>query len=287
MKVILDERETALYEKCVQILTTPGNCTYVQLSKMVLPIGDILFQTDDGKDVLIMERKSLPDLLSSIKDGRYAEQSHRLIHSSGFPPHSIIYIIEGMFSQLRTHVEKKMVLSAMTTLNFFKGFSVQRTSSVSETAELVIWMAEKIEKEFLKGNTPYYMNRHVQHSVPNVQPENVLVEDGAVEQINEPSIPNYCNFVKKVKNENITPHNIGEIILCQIPSVSSVTAIAIMKKFNNSFPQFMEELKANPECLNDIMGENNVGKLRKISKKCIENIVHFLVREPMTDFYLR
>jgi hypothetical protein len=41
----------------------------------------------------------------------------------------------------------------------------------------------------------------------------------------------YCSVIKKVKKENITPDNIGEIMLCQIPGISSTTAIAILKEF--------------------------------------------------------
>ena len=37
--------------------------------------------------------------------------------------------------------------------------------------------------------------------------------------------------IKKVKKENITEDNIGEIMLCQIPGISSVTSLAIMEKF--------------------------------------------------------
>jgi len=86
---------------------------------------------------------------------------------------------------------------------------------------------------------------------------------------------NYCNVVKKVKKDNITPENIGEIILCQIPGISSVSAIAIMKQFS-SFPEFMKQLQNNPDCLNDIMYETK-GKNRKINKTCIENIKRYLL----------
>ena len=51
----------------------------------------------------------------------------------------------------------------------------------------------------------------------------------------------YCNVVKKVKKDNVTPGNIGEIILCQIPGISSITAIAIMKHFDN-FPDFINKI---------------------------------------------
>jgi ERCC4-type nuclease len=102
MLIILDEREHGLFEKLAPLLST-------NLTKQVLPLGDILIQTDDGIDVLLIERKSFSDLLASIKDGRYEEQSYRLLHSSGFAPHSIIYLIEGMFSQLRFPTDKKII----------------------------------------------------------------------------------------------------------------------------------------------------------------------------------
>ena len=105
MRLIIDNREHGLYEKCEQILS--NDPVYTTIETQVLHIGDILVKTDEGKDVMIIERKTLADLLASIKDGRYEEQSHRLKHASGFPSHNIVYIIEGMFSILRTMMEKK------------------------------------------------------------------------------------------------------------------------------------------------------------------------------------
>jgi ERCC4-type nuclease len=317
MKVIIDERERELYEKCSSIVNAGG--TYINLSKRVLPLGDIHITTDEDKDVLLIERKSLADLLASIKDGRYEEQSYRLIHSSGYPPHSIIYIIEGQMSNLRTPMEKKIVYSALTSLNFFKGFSVIRTNSVSETADYLIWMSEKIERNFLKCIFPYYLqpqyckymkiaeenkcsvldaimdiNDAPQPKLENVmQMKSVLGEEENSQPTPAPTFhslptnemaqppeidipaPNYCTVVKKVKKDNVTPENIGEIILCQIPGISAVTAIAIMKKFG-AFPQLIKELQTNINCLDDIVCETK-GKTRKIGKNCIENIKKYLV----------
>jgi len=276
MKIIIDERETALYEKCHSIIQ--GNVTSIQLSKQVLNLGDILIKTDEDKDVLLVERKSLSDLLSSIKDGRYEEQSYRLLHSSGYPSHSIIYMIEGMFSQLRTLIEKKIVLSAITSLNFFKGFSVLRTCSIQETAENIVWMAEKIDRDFSKGKTPYYLHRLIENIIIDNN-ENSGENVNILEQGSQSTPNNYCTVVKKVKKDNVTPENIGEIILCQIPGISSVTAIAIMKHFE-SFLHLITELQNNPGCLENIVIENN-GKTRKINKSSIQNIQSFLLtRKP-------
>jgi ERCC4-type nuclease len=303
MKLIIDERETALYDRCNSILFCEGTAYSIQLIKRVLPLGDILIQTDEDKDVMLIERKTLSDLLSSVKDGRYEEQSYRLMHSSGFPLHSVIYLIEGMYTQLRSSIEKKIVYSSITSLHFFKGFSVFRTSSLVETAETIINMAQKIDRDFQKGKIPYYLSRPYYGQNPStisicasepakVETGQINSEDnseGGSEDKSEDkqsdtlsnsivsTVPaNYCTVVKQVKKENVTPANIGEIILCQIPGISSVTALAIMKNYD-SFPHFLEELQKNPNCLENVSSESK-GKIRKINKTCIQNIKLYLLK---------
>lgn len=291
MKVIIDERETALYDKCYSIVHTEGNVTNIQLIKKVIPLGDILFTTDEDKPVNIIERKSLPDLLASIKDGRYEEQSHRLLHASGFPPHNIVYLIEGSTSLLRSNLEKRIVYSSITSLNFFKGFSVLRTNGLQETAELIVWMADKIERDFLKGKIPSYLRQQIAYTNGPVQgqgqgqPVNEPITDSTSGFIQSPPPPNYSHFVKKVKKDNITPQNIGEIMLSQIPGISSITAIAIMKPYA-TFSEFLVELQTNPDCLKNIMcetGGKGLGnpscpvKTRKISKAVVESIKSYIL----------
>jgi ERCC4-type nuclease len=269
MKVILDEREAFLYDKCIDIMKAQPTNT-LQLSKRVIPLGDILIHTDDDKEICIIERKSLSDLIASIKDGRYEEQSHRLLHASGLLPHNILYIIEGMTSQIRTTQEKKMVYSAMTSLHFFKGFSVFRSNSVQETAEMIIWMSDKIHRSLLDGKTLAYTN------VQNVlkEPTDIDQTPQPIAETPKPVPENYANVVKKVKKENLTPENIGIVLLSQIPSVSTVSATALMERFHSVY-NLLAEIKKNPECMNGMTYSTN-GKQRKISKLVIENIQKYL-----------
>ena len=300
MKVIIDERENELFEKCEMLIRSSPLPSSIQLLKEVLDLGDILIKTDNDKDVLLIERKSFQDLLASIKDGRYEEQSYRLLHSSGFPPHSVFYLVEGMFSSLRTPLENKIIMSAVTTLQFFKGFSVHRTATLDESAKWLLNFADKIETNFCKGIIPYYLTRpflkyftqpnrepNTKSNEPPVEIENldensqdlitntpIIANDTQI--ITSPTPADYCQVVKKVKKENVTPENIGEIILCQIPGISSITAIAIMKHFKH-FTHFMEELTNNSSCIENLTIETN-GKIRKISKKSIESIQTYLLQ---------
>ena len=281
MKIIVDEREITLYDKMNSIIIDTENKTSNNLGKMVLTLGDIAILTDDDVSVCIIERKSLTDLLASIKDGRYEEQSHRLLHASQMHPHNIIYIIEGLITQLRSAAEKKMVYSAITSLNLFKGFSVLRTNSVQETAELILAMSDKISRNYAK-NISLAMNIQLnQNNSALSNLESTIVNSEPInEVISSQNTTNYVNFVKKVKKDNITPENIGEIILSQIPGISSITAIAIMKTYS-TFPKLMDAIRLQPDCLNTLTCEtaSKTGEIksRKISKACIENIKKFLL----------
>ena len=274
MHIIVDERERDLYEKIDSIVNFSGNNTSIQISREVLPLGDILIRTDSQRNVVLIERKSFSDLLASIKDGRYEEQSYRLIHTGEYSPHNIIYMIEGMYSQLKTPMEKRIILSTMTSLNHFKGFSVFRTCSLNETAENIVWMAEKMEREFQRGKRAAYTVSPL--VVPQEVPEGGELSSDISNTLGEPqpSSANYCTVVKKVKKDNVTPENIGEIVLCQIPGISSVTAMAIMKQYG-TFSNLIDEIRTNPSSLENIVCENS-GKARKISKACVKNVIEYL-----------
>jgi len=286
MRIIIDVREHSLIEKINSTIFNQNFKTKIDISQSALDLGDISIQDDSSKEILIIERKSLADLLSSIKDGRYDEQSHRLIHSSGLPAHKIYYVIEGLLSQI-TPAEKRIVFSAMTSLNYFKGFSVFRTSSVNETAELILAMVDKIGREMAKPVSNHTIslpsNSLPSNSLPsNSLPSNSLPSNSlppitnAIEDLEtiETRVPAYNNFVKKVKRDNITPQNIGEIMLSQIPGVSPNVAQTILAKFR-SFPHFVAELQTNSECMKDMTVESS-GKTRKISKTVIKNIVEYI-----------
>jgi len=276
MRLIIDNREHDLIQLCERMISNDPNYTTVETES--LPIGDILIKTDEGKDVLIIERKSLKDLLASIKDGRYEEQSHRLKNASGFAPHNVFYLIEGMFSTLRTSLEKKLIISAITSLAYFKGFSVIRTSGLQETADLLIQMANKIDRNFMKGVLPWYLSR-----TPSTGPTNEIQEiptgdsnesEKEKEKEQQGGELAYSGFVKKVKKENITPDNIGEIMLCQIPGISTLYAQAILKTFGG-FSSLLKNIKEGTAKFDNITYESK-GKQRKIPKNCGEEILRFL-----------
>jgi len=280
MLIKVDNREQDLLKQIQNLVLFIPAFKQLKVETAALPLGDIIIY-DDNDEKLIIERKCLNDLLASIKDGRYEEQSYRL-NGLNHPNHNIYYLIEGDVNKANrfkdNNIEKLTLYSAMFSLNYYKGFSVMRTLSMEETAIFICNTASKLSKSDKKA---YYEHKPQANTVANVitseNGENNLVE-GVEQNLEKESDKDYISVVKKVKKENITPENIAEIMLCQIPGISSVTAIAIMDKFK-TIPDLINEIQQNDNCLKDISYQNSKGQSRKINKTSLANIVKFLLKK--------
>ena len=92
LTISVDMRERDLFEKLEKIYENKS--TDITLKSENLHLGDIVIETPCEN--IIIERKTIRDLLASIKDGRYNEQSLRLT-SSTTCNHNIIYMIIRYF----------------------------------------------------------------------------------------------------------------------------------------------------------------------------------------------
>ena len=259
MLIKIDTREQELYKKCELCIETVIKFKDLKLVYEPLPLGDIIIN-DETNDKLIIERKSVSDLVASIKDGRYEEQSYRL-NGLNQHNHNIVYLIEGdinKFNTFKERIDKQTIYSAMFSINYYKGFSIMRSFSMEETATIICNMAYKMGKDITKNG--FYLNRSLNDTLTN----DVTAEEN-----------DYCKVIKKVKKENITAGNIGEIMLCQIPGVSSTSAIAILTQFK-TLPNLIKSIQEDQLCLNGICTIDTNGKSRKISKSAIATIIKFL-----------
>ena len=266
MLIRVDTREDALHGMFKMNLVGTAH----QLRSESLPVGDVILSSTDETVHIVFERKTLLDLAASIRDGRYKEQSHRLQAIPGVHCHNVVYIIEGdlaRYNERFSKISKKALYSAMCSLNYYKGFSVVRTMSIMETHELIQHYADKLAASpapYGKYYTPASEEATAAEATAGEATAAVVAAEG----------PSYCSVlkVKQVKCENITPQNIGEIMLCNIPGVSNKTAAVIVKKYP-TLRALIEALKGSSDCLNDIRLETQ----RKLSKQCIQNIYNFLM----------
>jgi len=280
MKIRVDNREQELLKYIRELIVNIPLFKDLEVQVENLPLGDVII-SNNVEDKLIIERKSINDLAASIKDGRYEEQSYRL-NGLNHPNHNIIYLIEGDVNRVNRFKDNKMekltLYSSIFSLNYYKGFSVIRSFSIDESAIFICNSANKLRKGETENKLPYYQNNQT-----IVKP----ISTEEKEQNNEEIICNeeitcndkdYVSVVKKIKKDNITPDNIGEIMLCQIPGISSITALAIMSKFK-TFPNLISQIQENENCLKDISYTNSKNQVRKVNKTCLVNILKFLLKK--------
>jgi crossover junction endonuclease MUS81 len=247
------------------------------LLKKRLVIGDVALRgeikdgaADDDADIILFERKTLTDLASSIRDGRYKEQSFRMNQHCELSNHNIIYIIEGDMAKFTgkvvgsNPVTKKALYSAMFSMMYLKGFSVFRTANIRETADLILYFADKYDAVPKQSRVPFYSNKCTKDATSSEPPT-----------ITKEAEESYSSVFKhKERSSQITPDNIGVIMISAIPFVSSKTAAAIMSEYK-TVSSLIDAMKKDRTCLNHICTVGPSGS-RKISKLCVDNLFKYL-----------
>ena len=266
------------------------------IKKEQLAVGDIILENDKGEVVIIFERKTLYDLAASIRDGRYNEQSFRL-NKENIHNHNRVYIIEGdieRYIEKKGRVSRKTLISCMFSLLYYKGFSVFRTNSICETADVVVFFADKYYKTSTsvasKLRLPYYTNKlsisensHAISSMSSIRPD---TKGKTCEDYDSDDNEKYCAALKthKEKNEYITPDNINIIMLTCVPGISSKVATQLMREYK-TIQNLLYQLEKSPNMLNTFMiktegagaGASSKTTFRKINKTSVENIKKFLM----------
>ena len=134
MAIIIDFREKDIMKYCTEM-----NKNQIEIKTENLLLGDILI------DKLLIERKTINDLAASIVDGRYKEQSFRLVKAleEGY---KVFYFIEGNMDLYTGAISKNILVSTIYSLTH-KGFQVLLTKNSKDTAFFILQFSEKMKKD--------------------------------------------------------------------------------------------------------------------------------------------
>ena len=251
LELIIDIRETKLinYFKDYEFVTVKQ-----------LDLGDIIFKYNNDT-ILIMERKTLKDLASSIKDGRYRQQKSRLLQN--YSKDKIIYIIEGNLNQDSEEKINGITIYTLTSTlinNMLRdNLKFYKTIDINETIKFLKNIINKIKKQgltFLKKK------------------DNIMIKD----EFNN-------SMIKRTKKNNLTPSLCFLGQLCQIPNISINKANSILEKYKSMSNLILKlstltDDEKKKELSNIVISQkknkNNKIVTRKLGKKTSENIINYL-----------
>lgn len=174
-----------------------------------LDIGDIQILHEDTI-LYIIERKTLNDLWSSIKDGRYKEQKLRL-NSLGLENKNIYYLIETNKRQKNSkfmRLPQKVKLGFYINTLFNDNMKILYSDNIEETCLILNTLLKKLNDEKIKINSNNSDNSNNSNT-------------------------DYSDVIHLQKKKNMTPKNCFIAQLAQIPLMSSKLAKPIVKQFGS------------------------------------------------------
>lgn len=130
ISIIMDDREP-------RDLMTPAmaRCGCFAVEVQHLPVGDYLID-----DALLVERKTLPDLVRSIVDGRLFQQALRLVEAR----YPAALILEGSAHDLQEcGMRWEAIQGALVTVTLFMGLPVLRSRCPEETVRTFLYAAQQ------------------------------------------------------------------------------------------------------------------------------------------------
>jgi crossover junction endonuclease MUS81 len=204
-------------------------------------------KTDSANEFIdyVIERKTIKDLLASVKDGRYKEQKMRVVSQiQQNKVGNFFYIIEGSSVNLKSY-EKTIYQGCIISIQLRDNIKILTTNNVDETGDLILRLMNRLKKGDLI--------------------QNIDCKDS--------SEHSYLDVIKQEKKANIDPKTTQILALSSIPGISKNVGRVIIKQYEslaNLFDTYqgLETEKEKEELLKDLQ-RNDKRKIGLVSSKKI------------------
>jgi len=253
--VLIDYRETFFTEHFPSLIRNDD----ITCESTNLLLGDFVLKKDGMVDIII-ERKSMTDLFSSLRDSRYREQKARLLSHRQETGCIIIYIIEGCVKATRftSSIDrlKSQLNGVISSLTLRDGIHVWKVDDKMETIELLHSLAKKIgDKSFMVRSG----NETTTTTTSNDQTY--------ARTLNKP--------LSMSKRKNMTTNVFYCHVLQQIPGVSTSVIGRITQEYPKLSVLLLNLHEKGPNIISEMKFKTSTGKERKIGS-AIGNRIHNL-----------
>lgn len=238
LKIIIDSRETNLYNNIIE-RDLDKYTDKITIIKQQLEIGDIHIEYDDL--IYVYERKTVNDLLSSVKDSRYKEQKSRLLSNYK----NVNYIIEGSDIIASNNLHNQNLLTSIYFNSTYRdNIKIFFTKNINDTTTFLLMLSTKIIDK----------------------PHNFIQNET---QKTEPDYIDICK-IKSKKSDNIDKETCYLLQLSQIPNISK----QIAKNIKDVYPTMkilINTLATSENPYELLMKIPNIGKQK--ANKIIEYLL--------------
>lgn len=243
----IDHRECAIKPLITSLLEREN----INYSLENLECGDFIIEVD-GQPLLVIERKTIKDLLASIKDGRLRDQKRKMIEQ--YDKSKIMYLIEGVLSFQEmpkgfTDVEYKSLKSSVINTQVRDKVTVMQTNNLQETCAYLYDVVYRVYQ-----NPSKYCLETTGELLPIQQPISL---NGAIKK-------------KTTRNEVFIQQ------LCQVSGISHKTAEAISREFIDMKTFYESLLPLDNEQKLKLLKNIYLKDNRRINSKVADTIVQYM-----------
>lgn len=290
INLVIDNREKHIIDY-INELNQDNDRKKIEYEVKQMDIGDIQIYINN-KLFIVIERKTIKDLVASIKDGRYREQKLRLkslISREENKYVKIIYLIEGkLLGKQKSSIPNSTIWSTMCKLMMRDNFIVFRTKSLKESVNFIKTMTEKAIESAKANEKINFDNSDSSNtdSSDNIEGGDIIKRDNdsKIDGDNNKLFTQYASSIRIKKKENLTPGICYSRQLAQIPGVSARIASCIM----NEYPTLPSLILAYEKIVGDendpliirqrrdLLKDIQLSSSRKMGRKLSEKIYEYL-----------
>ena len=246
-----------------------------------MDLGDIQINyVKNGKEelFLLIERKTMSDLIASVNDGRYREQKKRLMES-GIPKERIMYLLEGPSDDIPGHF--KTLFGMIINTLFRDQLKVLRFIDIEETIYFIKRIVEKLNKNdtdilnLIKTKDNFKASNDLKD--PNNESQDISEQNN---NNNNNTNLEYLSTIKLKKKDNLTQNNCSVLQLAQIPGMSIGNAQIILDKYKSIANLIKSYYDIEDDKKSKMLAELEIhilnGKARKLGPVLSKRIYQYL-----------
>jgi crossover junction endonuclease MUS81 len=253
INLIIDNRESKL-------ITYLDTKKAIPFQKKQLLLGDIQIYVNKNENNItpfidyVIERKTIKDLLASVKDGRYKEQKGRILSQiEQKNVGAFFYIIEGSSHYLKPY-EKTIYQGALISISLRDNIHIIKTDTPYDTGDFLVRLYKRLIKE------------------------DVSSKKQDIQDINNETQPiKYIETLKASKKANIDAPTSQIMALGVVPGISYKIATSILKEYNTLSDLFdtYQGLETEEEKIH-LLKNIEITENRKLGLNASKNIYDYL-----------
>ncbi len=217
--IVIDSREHSKHREFYDEFRRRG----LRVAVQSLPAGDFLLLAREGRKPLLIERKTVNDLLNSIRDNRVWEQSKLLREAADRDGYQPFIVLEGWLGVVEKYRQWRIqsVLRVIDTIILDYGIPVINTPNKRATIE---WIAAKAKSLGRTGEKRVYRLR-VEKKPMTIHERILYVAEGLVGPTLARKLLQHFRTLKAIANASI-------VELMRVEGIGEKRATEIYAIFN-------------------------------------------------------